>query len=911
MIEGNQREESEVIEIVDVNQQEMADLIQEIPVESQQEQDLLEKVLRFDENAMPPKLDLAMVHYKCNKFGQEKISFDVETFNFCACCGSMEQAEYNLTDPTDSFDFYGPTMPLFFHLAKMLSLLSLLYGLAGLYVQVNIFQENTRVRPDLPAMDRIFNTNSMDKETYYTKAANFIFPCLWIFTVVYYFFIHDKQTRLADKIKKKRPTASDYTIMIHNIEPHEQKFDYILGQIKKRIFLNSIGESVNIEIERINYGMFEGNLIRHEIKIRKNKVAIEALEAKLSSEVDPKLKTSFENKLKSARKILADYIKSYEKYKKICETDKEKGKFSIAFVTLANPTQARLINPVTTQTYVLSRMFPCFYREKVHIILPAHEPDDIKWKFIGYSPFDTFWSVVCSYTWYSLTVLISFVIQLGIKLFQSWWSSSVTPKISSNPRVLTMLNLPFISSFAVNVLNFLVILITSKLTRAERHLSNSDMILSHARKLIWLQFFNSAGFPVALWILAHTDRFSELLKNYTQVDTISKHVLSMLITNMFLNPIMHIVSPGHLYKIWWTRRRIQQDLEAERPVNLTQKDLNMMYDPEDPSLHVRYASLVRTYFVSCFFFDILPIGMVICFGFMVFQFWVDKYMILRRYRRIPRLHQELAYGAAQIAEFGGFLFVLGHMLFKYRKILVFENQENYQSSTKLIDLLFTALAFLFPLLSMRMILISEKDDEEIDLGNNTDAFNQSIEIDPSLQFELMHREGREIPFKEIWVDLDIDYDRKNPLTREEALKRWKKAKMGTGVAELPDPADNNQRLEETEKQEPERNTEEITAAAPFRTSRIESIFQTPLVTTESKPVDLSEATQSNVEPVETGHGSHAPIQENKTFTVKASRQGRGTNQGVSGEGYAGEDDEIMNKIVNIRMSLYSGKSFRK
>ena len=467
MIEGDQKQESEVIEIVDINQQEMADLIQEIPVESQQEQDLLEKVLKFDENAMPPKLDLAMIHYKCNKFGHEKLSFDVESFNFCACCGSMEQAEYKLTDPTDSFNFYGPTIPLFFHLAKMLSLLSFLYGLAGLYVQLNIYQENNRIRPDMSIMDKFFNTNTMNKDTYYTKAANIIFPCLWIFTVVYYFFIHDKQTQLAESIKKKRPTASDYTIMIHNIEPHEQSYDYILSLIQKRIFLNSIGDSAKIQIERINYGMFEGNLIRHEIKIRKNMVAVQALEAKLNSKLDKKLKTSFENKLKSARKILANYQKSYENYKKICETDKNKNKFSIAFVTLANPTQARMINPVTTQTYVLSKMFPCFYREKVHIILPAHEPDDIKWKFIGYSPFDTFWSVVCSYTWYLLTVFVSFAIQLGIKLLQSWWSTSVTPNISSNPRVLLMLNLPFISSFAVNVLNFLVILITSKLTRAE------------------------------------------------------------------------------------------------------------------------------------------------------------------------------------------------------------------------------------------------------------------------------------------------------------------------------------------------------------------------------------------------------------------------------------------------------------
>ena len=911
MIEGNQKQETEVIEIVDINQQEMADLIQEIPVESQQEQDLLEKVLKFDENAMPPKLDLAMIHYKCNKFGQEKISFDVETFNFCACCGSMEQAEYQLSDPTDTFDFYGPTIPLFFHLAKMLSLLSLIYGLAGLYVQVNIYKENDRLRPDLALMDKIFNTNAMNKDTYYSKAANFLFPCLWIFTVVYYFFIHDKQTQLAEKIKKKRPTASDYTIMIHNIEPHEQNYGYILGLIQKRIFLNSIGDSAKIEIERIIYGKFEGNLIRHEIKIRKNMVAVEALQAKLNSEVDPKLRTSFETKLKAAVKLLDDYQKSYDKYKKIYETDQDKNKFSIAFVTLSNPSQARLINPVTTQTYVLSKMFPCFYREKVHIILPAHEPDDIKWKFIGYSPFDTFWSVVCSYTWYTLTVLVSFVFQLTIKLLQSWWSGSFTPGITSNVRVQSVLNLPFISSFAVNILNFLVILITSKLTRSERHLSNSDMILSHARKLIWLQFLNSAGFPVALWILAHTDRFGSLLKKYTEVDAISKHVLSMLITNMFLNPIMHIVSPGFLYKLWWTRRRIQNDLEAEKPVNLTQKDLNLMYEPEDPSLHVRYASLVRTFFVSCFFFDILPIGMVICFGFMVFQFWIDKYMILRRYRRIPRLHQELAYGAAQIAEFGGFLFVLGHLLFKYRKIFVFETQENYQNSTKLIDVLFTVLSFLFPLLSMRLIMISEKDDEEIDLGHNTDAFNQTLEIDPSLQFEMMHREGREIPFKEIWVDLDIDYDRKNPLTREEALRRWKSAKMGTGGTELPDPSDNNQPLEESEKKELERNTEELAGVATYRTSRIDSIYKNPPLPTEAKPVDPTEPGHAEFEPVVTGSGPAPDFKPKQTLTVKATKPNRGTKFGGSGEGYAGEDDEIMNKIVNIRMSLYGGKTFRK
>ena len=940
MIQDPGTSEADSSALMEVNQQQFDDYMEAIPVESQEEQDLLNKIMNYDVNKIPPSLEAALIHYECNRFGQEKSAFDVESFQFCPCCGSLQQKAFAFSTDSKKFDFYGPIIPLFFQLAKHLTLLSLVYALAGAFVQVNIYRENAKKKPDWGFYEQVVNTNNMDRETYYNKAANFLFPCLWLFSIVFYFFVQDQQTRLALQIKKKRPTASDYTLMIHNVEPQEEKYDFILELIKSRVFV-TVGSSATIEIERIIYGKYEGNLARLNHKIENSRRAVFALEDHLEQGLEEKSAKVFMKKLKVARELYNKYKRSYQKYKKICRDDKDKSKYSIAFVTLSTPTQAQMVSPVGTNSYIISQIFPCLFKNKVHIIEPAHEPDDIKWKFIGYSPFETFCSVFVSYSLYVIVVAVSFAIQLGTRILQNWWTT-VTPLLVSNKYVLMVINMPFLTSFVVNVLNFIVILFTSNLTKNERHLSESEATLSHARKLIWLQFINSAGFPIALWIISHIKNYEESQYKHREVTAISKYVLSMLITNIFMNPLMHAVNPSFLYKTWWVRRRIEKRLLAGEAVDMTQKELNMLYEPQELSLHVRYASLVRTFFVSCFFFDIMPFGMVLCFLFMLTQYWVDKYMLVNRYKRIPRLHQDLAYGAVQIAEFGGCLFVLGHMIFKYRKFFVFEEAEGYPLSTRILDLAFVFISYLVPLLSMRVILIQNEDQKEereelLGESMNTETYGNERSIqDPDLMFEMMHQEGREVPFQEIWTELDVDFDRSNPLTKEEATKRWRTAKMGNSTGEpikLPDPKKDEESKEGLDKmvnsllvqdypeiftdgeiqdhkddgEKGEENAQQIEVQRSHRSTRFQSNVTKEAITNQAVAIDLTEADNPKIDwriQSEFGAGvSQVRQKEKRRVGINRTRGMTGYLQMDLDEN---KDEDFLDIVTNMRRNLYGG-----
>lgn len=145
----------------------------------------------------------------------------------------------------------------------------------------------------------------------------------------------------------------------------------------------------------------------------------------------------------------------------------------------------------------------------------------------------------------------------------------------------------------------------------------------------------------------------------------SFYVFYMLIGNLFVGPFSNMFDPFYLYKLF-KQSYARKKLEKGTLRHYTQKDLNQLYEPPEMNLHLRYCNIIRTFLVSVFFFEILPIGMVICLLFLIVQFWVDKLMVLRRYKRLPRYHPKLAHELSEIAEVAIFLLAAGSCIFKWR-----------------------------------------------------------------------------------------------------------------------------------------------------------------------------------------------------------------------------------------------------
>ena len=112
---------------------------------------------------------------------------------------------------------------------------------------------------------------------------------------------------------------------------------------------------------------------------------------------------------------------------------------------------------------------------------------------------------------------------------------------------------------------------------------------------------------------------------------------------------------------------IKAELQSVDKNNCTvsQSELNRLFQQPNFSFSQKYASKIRSFLVACFFSYILPLGPFITAVFLAIQYWVDKYLILRRFKKPQGLGKELSLNLAETLEAGVVLLVAGSMLFKW------------------------------------------------------------------------------------------------------------------------------------------------------------------------------------------------------------------------------------------------------
>lgn len=143
------------------------------------------------------------------------------------------------------------------------------------------------------------------------------------------------------------------------------------------------------------------------------------------------------------------------------------------------------------------------------------------------------------------------------------------------------------------------------------------------------------------------------------------YVFYMMLGNLIISPLTNMFDPFYLWKLLrqaYARKKLEKDILQ----HYTQKDLNTLYEPPEMCLYLRYCNIIRTFLVSVFFFEICPAGIIISLIYLIVQFWVDKVMVLRRYKRLPRYHPNLAHELNEIAEVSIFLLAAGSWIFKWR-----------------------------------------------------------------------------------------------------------------------------------------------------------------------------------------------------------------------------------------------------
>ena len=165
---------------------------------------------------------------------------------------------------------------------------------------------------------------------------------------------------------------------------------------------------------------------------------------------------------------------------------------------------------------------------------------------------------------------------------------------------------------------------------------------------------------------------------------------------------MDLLDPMYLLKLY-KQSMIKAELESIDRDNCTvsQSELNKLFEQPDFSFSRKYASKITAFHVACFFSYILPLGPFITAVFLGLQYWVDKYLILRRFKKPQRLGKELSLDLAETLEVGVVLLVAGSMLFKWKL-------HREVSEVDITSLILSILIFLLPIANFIQLAASFK-----------------------------------------------------------------------------------------------------------------------------------------------------------------------------------------------------------
>lgn len=585
----------------------------------------------------------------------------------CPCCCRIKFKPYSICTSSKKVTNYGPVIPLYFHLYRFATLLCIVMIFSATYneyliVKSNLLEptEDGKIQwsPSIFVNPALRNSGEFGQK--WRDWSPYINSITCLVMIICSFLFYSYQHNLAFNIDENGITASDFTVMINNVhedDPDEMIRDYIYERLNK-------SSLPNVKIVKINRANYRGNLYRLQEQIENQEDLVENISEQIKK-LEGKEKEMLVKKLRQVedkRIQLLEKKNEYEDHIKNHEDFKYNAK---AFVTLSSMKEAEIVLMSADGHYtslcrdIAMFFFPCcFSKRKPYVIKEAPEPNDIKWKFIGYSRSHKNKTVIISTFIMNIILIFSLLLQLGVKILQK----HITEKQGKNTRWKAyggIRALNFGVSILISFINYILGVVADRLSRYEKHISLSHFYASLAKKIIISQVINSGILAFILFTIPISSF------DFGGFAGLTNYLYYIFLTNILLTPIMTLFDPFYFYYKLWKRRGLKNKLKSGEFVPLTQTELNEVFEGPDSHISYRYASPIKWLLMSAFFSFILPIGTFITFFFFSLQIYIDKRNFYRRYKEPKRLKQNLAYELSEYCEMVPMFFSVGNVYFRY------------------------------------------------------------------------------------------------------------------------------------------------------------------------------------------------------------------------------------------------------
>jgi hypothetical protein len=240
------------------------------------------------------------------------------------------------------------------------------------------------------------------------------------------------------------------------------------------------------------------------------------------------------------------------------------------------------------------------FRDEVLSVREAVEPSEVIWENLGTS-YLTRVGTVC----FTALVTVGLVALCSYLINQLW-------KATESPVVVAL---------GISCCNTVLPMAMKVLNTIEIHVDYGDGMQSLLLKLLCARLYTSV-FILQIFLIPFDKTLTE--------DTMSK-IVSLLLSEAVFNPIIQLSDASTL----GTQLLLG-------PLSATQAKMNTYYEGTKWYLSERYTNMIKTIFMTFFWCSLVPQAMLLCSLALFANYWVDKYLLLRKWQRVPQIDASLA-----------------------------------------------------------------------------------------------------------------------------------------------------------------------------------------------------------------------------------------------------------------------------
>lgn len=161
------------------------------------------------------------------------------------------------------------------------------------------------------------------------------------------------------------------------------------------------------------------------------------------------------------------------------------------------------------------------------------------------------------------------------------------------------------------------------------HETYTNYHLSVALKLSFTRFINTGIIPFVVHFKT---------ESWFKTSGLTTDIFVITLAISFLAPLIDVLEPSWIFKKTFFWKEARKGVKSK----LTQRQANRLCEATSIDLAQFYSDTNLLLMVCFFYVSLIPLISIICIFGVIYQYWIEKYLLLRRYKVPEQIGKQVA-----------------------------------------------------------------------------------------------------------------------------------------------------------------------------------------------------------------------------------------------------------------------------